>query len=585
MIDLHETDRHWGPRFGPDGVHFRLWAPGLKSLQLHLDGTDHEMDRQGNGWFAVTRPAGDGSEYGFRLADGRLFHDPAAHAQSGDVHSLSRVVMPDFDWQHPPSSRRWEEAVVYEAHVGTFTPEGTFAAMQARLDHLVDLGITALELMPVATFGGERGWGYDGTLLYAPHRAYGTPDDLRALVDAAHGKGLMVLLDVVYNHFGPEGSYLSAHTPQFFDDDRDTPWGPAIHYSERPVRRFFIDNAVYWLTQFNFDGLRLDAIDHIRDDTSDPELLLQLARDVRARMDRTVHLTTEDNRNVTYLHERGAGGSVPLMTAEWNDDWHHCAHVLATGETEGYYVSFENDPARLMARAAATGYSYQGETYEGDEPRGVPSGHLPPATFVDFLQNHDQVGNRAIGERIAALADADMIAALHAMLLLSPHIPLLFMGEEWAETRPFLFFADFHDDLGRAVTDGRRKEFAGFQGHSADEVPDPIAERTFEDSRIDWGKLETEAGRKSFDHIRGLLRLRQAHIVPLLAGATEGGGTVLDAPDRCVAVDWRFGGAMLQVRANFGDTPVEMDLPTGAPLHLTGTAPGAARSTAFWLTR
>ena len=580
-MDTHDTDRHWGPRIGPDGVHFRLWAPGLDALSLHLDGQNFPMEKQGEGWFATVAEAHDGSEYGFCIPDGRMFHDPAAHAQSGDVHSLSRVVFPKYEWKHPPSARKWEEAVIYECHVGTFTPEGTFAAIHDKLDYLVDLGITALELLPVATFGGERGWGYDGTLLYAPHRAYGTPDELRALVDAAHGKGLMMMLDVVYNHFGPEGSYIPAHTPEFFDAERHTPWGPAIDYSERPVRRFFIDNAVYWLQQFRFDGLRFDAVDHIRD-TSEPEFLIQLPRDIRARMDRDVHLTTEDNRNITFLHER-RGNHVPLMTAEWNDDWHHCAHVLATKETEGYYVSFGDDPAGLMAKAAATGYSYQGEVYEGGEARGAPSDHLPPAAFIDFLQNHDQVGNRAIGERIAALAAPEMIQALHTTLLLSPHIPLLFMGEEYGETRPFLFFADFHDELGRAVTEGRRKEFAGFGGHQAEDVPDPIAVSTFTDSKLDWAKLSSEPHSATFAFVRHLLRLRQDKIVPLLHDVGPQSGKVLEAPEGCVAVDWRLNGGTLRLRANFGETAVDLPPAAGELIQLTGKAPGAPVSAAFWL--
>ncbi|MGB3554774.1 MAG: malto-oligosyltrehalose trehalohydrolase [Jannaschia sp.] len=584
MTDLQDTDRHWGPLIGPDGVQFRLWAPGSETLSLHLNGTDYPMDKRDDGWFALTRSAEDGAEYGFRLPDGRLFNDPAGHAQMGNVHSLSRLTVPSHDWQHPPSPRPWEEAVIYECHIGTFTPEGTFRAAIDRLDHLVDLGVTALELMPVATFGGERGWGYDGTLLYAPHRAYGTPDDLRALVDAAHGRGLMLLLDVVYNHFGPEGSYLHALSPQFFDKERETPWGPAIDYAEAPVRRFFIDNAVYWLTEFRFDGLRLDAIDHIRD-TSEPELLIQLARDVRARMDRPVHLTTEDNRNVTYLHERGEDGSIPLMTAEWNDDWHHCAHVIATGESEGYYVSFVEDPAGLLAKSAATGYSYQGETYEGGAARGVPSGHLPPAAFVDFLQNHDQVGNRAVGERIASLAAPDTIAALQTILLLSPHIPLLFMGEEWAETHPFLFFADFHDELGRAVTEGRRREFAGFMGHAASDVPDPIARATFEASKIDWSKMDTEIGRETYERVRTLLHLRAEHVVPHLAGTEPDCGTVLEAPKGCAAVDWRLNGAVLHLRANLSNAVCDLPPAGGEIVHLTGASEGAPCSAIFRISR
>ncbi len=358
------------------------------------------------------------------------------------------------------------------------------------------------------------------------------------------------------------------------------------------MRRFFVDNAVYWLRQFRFDGLRMDAIDHIHD-TSEPELLMEFGRLVRARIDRPVHIMTEDNRNITALHER-PDGAVVNMTAEWNDDWHHCAHVLATGETEGYYGAFADDPAGLMARAMASGYAFQGQSFDGQAAqggayeridRGEPSGHLPPQCFVDFLQNHDQVGNRAIGERIASIAPQAAIDAMHAALLLGPHVPLLFMGEEYGETRPFLFFADFHDELGRAVTEGRRREFAGFQGHEADDVPDPIDVHSFTRSKLDWERAASPEGQARIARIRDLLALRREHVVPFLAGMTDGGGTVLDAAPGCVAVDWRLDGATLRMRANFTDAAAAMDLPEGAPFHLTGAAPGAAHSVAFWSER
>ena len=548
------------------------------------------MERHEDDWFTVTVPARTGDAYGFTLPDGFLMHDPAAHAQLYDVHGRSMVVVPEHDWKHEAPETPWEAAVVYECHIGTFTAEGSFRAAMEKLDYLVDLGITVLEIMPVAQWSGTRGWGYDGVLLYAPEPSYGSPDDLRALIDAAHGKGLLVVLDVIYNHFGPEGSYITRHAPGFFDAERHTPWGASIDYTEDAVRRFFIDNAVYWLRSFRFDGLRLDAVDHIHD-PSDPELLMEFGRAVRARIDHPVHLMTEDNRNITALHER-PGGVVENMTAEWNDDWHHCAHVLATGETEGYYGAFADDPAGLMARSMATGYAYQGHAFDGQasqgaaiseqEPRGVPSGHLPPQCFVDFLQNHDQVGNRAVGERIAELAEQPVIDALHATLLLGPHIPLLFMGEEYGEKRPFLFFADFHDELGRAVTEGRRREFAGFMGHDADEVPDPIDVHSFLRSKLDWERAGSEDGQAQIAVIRDLLVKRQRHVVPYLAGMNDGGGTALDAPKGCVAVDWQLNGATLKLRANFTAEDAEMDLPDGTPFHLTGTAPGAAFSCAFW---
>jgi maltooligosyltrehalose trehalohydrolase len=427
--------------------------------------------------------------------------------------------------------------------MGTFTPEGTFRAAIERLDHVAATGFTAIEIMPVGQFEGDRGWGYDGVLPFAPHPAYGTPDDLRALVDAAHERGLMAFLDVVYNHFGPEGNYLPSFAPEFFHTERHTPWGAEIAYDRPEVRAFFIENARYWLEAFRFDGLRLDAIDYVRDPYSHKEILVELAETVRAALpDRHVHLTTEDNRNITKLHERGEGGRVPLYTAEWNDDLHNVAHVIATGETEGYYVDFAQDRWWRYARALAEGFAYQGEaSVLGDgAPRGVPSGHLPPTAFVDFLQNHDQVGNRAYGERLDALADAAMIEALTAILLLSPHVPLMFMGEEWGETRPFVFFTDFEGTLADLVRQGRRREFAAFAAFG------PRAK------------------------VAHLLHLRREWIVPRLARCGGHSGEVRAAtPDR-LAVDWRLGDLRLGLRARLRPGGDPLPPARGKLIHRTG---------------
>ena len=354
---------------------------------------------------------------------------------------------------------------------------------------LAEAGFTAVELMPVAQFAGSRGWGYDGVLPFAPHPAYGTPDDLRAFVDAAHGVGLMVFLDVVYNHFGPQGCPLPQIAPAFFHPERETPWGVAIAYERPAVRRYFIENALHWLEDYRMDGLRFDAADHIRDTDSDEEILVEIAREIRARYpDRQVHLTTEDNRNITRLHP-WEGGRPLLHTAEWNDDLHNVAHVIATGETEGYYVDFAKDRWGKYARALAEGFAYQGEPspHAGGVPRGEASAHQPPLAFLDFLQNHDQIGNRAFGERLTTLAAPAMVRALTAMLLLSPHVPLLFMGQEWGETRPFVFFTDFEGKLADAVREGRRHEFRHFAAFAEPaaraHIPDPNDPTSFEASQ------------------------------------------------------------------------------------------------------
>lgn len=559
--------RHWGAEpLGDDQARFRLWAPVQQTVSLVADGSGakRKMQARGDGWFEVTTdivPLDTG--YWFELMDGSRVPDPAARAQMGDVHGASRLVDPRaYGWQVPEwTGRPWHEAVIYELHTGTFTEGGSFAGVEARLDHLADLGVTAIDLMPVAQFSGERGWGYDGVLLYAPHRVYGGPEGLKRLVDAAHARGLMVLLDVVYNHFGPDGNYLHHYAPDFFNPKRDTPWGAAIDYTQPAVRQFIIDNALYWLEEYRFDGLRLDAIDQIHDPSS-PTIIEELATDVRARITgRHVHLTTEDSRNIVALFEREADSAPKLYTAEWNDDWHHVAHVLATGEAEGYYMDYPPDTAAQMARGLASGYVYQGElsTFLHDNPRGEPSAHLPPVAFINFLQNHDQIGNRAFGERLSTLAAPGVIDTLTAILLLSPQIPMLFMGEEWGETRPFLFFTDLHGELGAAVREGRRNEFKRWKSfqdaHARAEIPDPNAAETFTRSQLDWGKRGTPEHRARMDLVKRLLALRLREIAPRLGGVAGHCATRQDLDGCCLHVAWRLGdGSELSLAANLGDS-------------------------------
>jgi len=547
----------WGASVQGAETRFRLWAPTQERVQVRLGGRDWPMQQREGGWFELVAPARPGSEYMFVLDDGTAVADPASRAQAGALSGPSLVVDPGaFAWRHAGwRGRPWEETVILELHVGTFTPEGTFRAVIDKLGHVAETGLTAIELMPVAHFAGERGWGYDGVLPYAPHPAYGSPDDLRALVDAAHGHGLQVFLDVVYNHFGPEGNVLPRFA-DFFHEAKSTPWGSAIAYEHPAVRRFFIENALYWLDEFRMDGLRLDAVDHIADPESEVEILVEMAREVRAAFpDRHVHTATEDNRNVTHLHVRGGDGRPILHTAEWNDDLHNVAHVICTGETEGYYVDFAADHWGKFARALAQGYVYQGEHSRHDGgPRGMPSAHLPPTAFVDFLQNHDQVGNRAYGERLTVMTPEPLLRAMRAILLLSPHIPLLFMGEEWGETRPFVFFTDFDGELAAAVCEGRRQEFRHFAAfHDAslrESIPDPNAPATFLASKIDWARRNRPEGRAWLAHTRHLLDLRRREIAPHLAGTGGGCGTVVAAENGIVAVDWRLGGIRLRLRAN-----------------------------------
>ncbi|EJD6657330.1 TPA: malto-oligosyltrehalose trehalohydrolase [Enterobacter cloacae] len=569
-MEFRTFQKQWGAEFiSGDVVRFRVWAEGQQQLTLRLAERDLPMTAVGNGWFQIDVPGvTHGTEYQFVLQDGMAVPDPASRAQKGDVNGPSVVIDPgryqpiNPDW----AGRPWEETVIYELHIGTFTPQGTFRAAIDKLPYLAELGITQLEVMPVSQFGGSRGWGYDGVLLYAPHSAYGTPEDFHAFIDAAHGLGLSVVLDIVLNHFGPEGNYLPLLSPAFFDAQRMTPWGNGIAYEREPVRHYILDAPLFWLTEYRLDGLRFDAIDQIKD-TASKHILQQIAETIREALpDRHIHLTTEDSRNVIFLHPRDEKGATPLFTAEWNDDLHNAAHVFATGETHAYYQDFAFEPEKKFARALAEGFVYQGEvSLQTGHSRGVECHTQPPTFFVDFIQNHDQTGNRAQGERLITLAGADKTRVLLAALLLSPHIPLLFMGEEYGETNPFLFFTDFHGDLAKAVREGRAKEFTGHSGHDGD-VPDPNDEQTFARSKLDWHNVTTAQGKSWLRFTRSLLVLRHRYLVPLLRpGGTVEGKIVKTAPGM-VAVSWSFPTGTLSLALNIGNKPVDVPALAGETL-------------------
>ncbi|RCW68890.1 malto-oligosyltrehalose trehalohydrolase [Pseudorhodoferax soli] len=562
------------------GTRFRVWAPGARQAEVLLEpGGAHAMQALADGWHeAVVPGAGAGTRYRYRFDGGTPVPDPASRFNPDDVHGASAVVDPTaYAWQDAAwRGRPWHEAVVYELHVGAFTPEGTFAAAAERLAELAALGITAIELMPLADTPGGRNWGYDGVLLFAPESSYGTPDDLRALVDRAHALGLMVLIDVVYNHFGPDGNYLHGYCPQFFNPAHQTPWGAAINYDgehSAAVRAFFVANALYWVEEFHCDGLRLDAVHQIRDDSARP--IVEEAAQALAQgpgRQRQVHVVLENERNQAQrLQPAGAA------TAQWNDDLHNAAHVLLTGETDGYYADYAQAPAELFGRALAEGYVYQGQVSPHlDAPRGEPSGTLPPTAFISFLQNHDQVGNRAMGERLDRLTDARRLEALYACLLLAPHIPMLFMGEEFAASTPFLFFCDFEGELAEAVRQGRRAEFQRFAAF-ADEaararIPDPNAADTFAQSKLHWAERETSPHRERLALVRRLLALRHAHLVPRLAAAPHGGRAL--GTGGFVHVVWPLaGGARWELQANLQDEAIQAPLPAGQ--HIYSTHAGA----------
>jgi maltooligosyltrehalose trehalohydrolase len=578
----------FGARLEAGGARFRLWAPAARTVELDIA---HErgranlpMTRSADGWHeARIDGVAAGTSYLYRI-DGRIsVPDPASRWNPQDVHGASVLVdpqaflWPDAGW----NGRPWEGAVIYELHVGTFTPEGTFNAAIGRLDYLVRLGITAVELMPVADFPGKRNWGYDGVLPFAPDSTYGTPADLKSLVGAAHARGLMILLDVVYNHFGPEGNYLGEYAPQFFNPDRRTPWGAAINFDgahSRTVRDFFVHNALYWLEEFHFDGLRLDAV-HAFADSTTPDVVEEIASAVHAGpgRERRVHLVLENDRNQVRYLERDKEGRPLVAAAQWNDDFHHSLHVIVTGERDGYYADYADRAVWFLGRALAEGFGYQGESspYRSGDARGDSSRHLPPGAFVNFLQNHDQVGNRAMGERLASLTEHRALRLAASCLLLAPAVPLVFMGEEFAASSPFRFFCDFAPELAAAVRDGRRSEFASFAHFPAapESIPDPGAEATFIASKLDWSETAREGHAEWHTLYGDLLQLRRLHVAPHLAGDRHRGVFEL-VGEHGLAVDWTLGdGAVLHLRANFSArNGVSIASAPGESIHAFATA-------------
>lgn len=583
-------------------VRFRLWAPGQQTVSLAIESADLvvPMRAAGDGWFELTTDkARPGTTYRFQMADGFRVPDPASRRQAADVHGASVVVDPnEYRWRTDDwRGRPWQETVLYELHPGTFSETGDFDGVRAKLDHLAGVGVTAVELMPVADFPGRRNWGYDGVLPYAPDAAYGSPDALKRLVDEIHGRGMTAFLDVVYNHFGPEGNYLHLIAPQFFTERHQTPWGAAIDFSVPQVRQFFIQNALYWIQEYRFDGLRFDAVHAIRDD-SPKHFLEELSETVRQAIgpDRHVHLVLENDDNAARFLRRDPSGAVSRFDAQWNDDYHHVAHVLLTGESGGYYADYAEAPQARLGRSLTEGFIYQGEPspYRDGERRGEPSADLLPQTFVDFIQNHDQIGNRAFGERLTTLARPEPLRAMVAVTLLAPAVPMLFMGEEWGAEEPFLFFCSFGDELADAVREGRRREFERFPQFADPEaraaIPDPNAVQTFERSRLRWAATREPNGRAWLEFYRQLLDVRRREIVPHLpTTGTVGADSSLHGSGG-LTVQWGLGGGRrLILAANLADEPTVGEAMPGRPLFRThaetdyGTAGSRPPWSVAWL--
>ncbi|MCF4998920.1 malto-oligosyltrehalose trehalohydrolase [Pseudomonas syringae] len=561
----HEPWPHGALLLDAEHTQFALWAPDAFYVSVELeDGKSLPLLPEADGWFVNTLTCPAGTRYRFCI-DGEIeVPDPASRAQAGDLDRHSVVVDPlAYQWQQTSwQGRPWSEAVIYELHVGAL---GGYAQVEEHLPRLAELGITAIELMPLAQFPGDRNWGYDGVLPYAPQASYGSPEQLKHLIDCAHRNGLAVILDVVYNHFGPDGNYLHRYAKGFFREDKHTPWGAAIDFRRREVRDFFIENALMWLQEYRFDGLRLDAVHAIKD----PDFLLELAQRIREQIngDRHVWLTVENEHNQASLLQEG-------FDAQWNDDGHNALHVLLTGETDAYYADYAEHPTEKLARCLNQGFVFQGHLTRHGEPRGEPSAHLPPSAFVLFLQNHDQIGNRAFGERLHQLADPRALRAATSLLLLAPMIPLMFMGDEYAAQQPFLFFTSHHGELAERVREGRRNEFAAFSAftdpHKRERIPDPNAPSSFHDSQPKLTDRGTVQQQETLVLYRQLLELRHRFIIPHLPGTQSLGTEVLGSG--AVSARWQLGnGSVLRIDLNLSDTavvnPPQVEAQQLYPLH------------------
>lgn len=570
----------FGPELGTEGAAFRLFAPGVHSIQLALD--EHQpnppgllrMAATGDGWYELeVRKAAAGTRYRFVLPDGSRVPDPGSRYQPFGVHGPSEVIDPDaFAWSDARwRGRPWQEAVLYELHIGAFTREGTFRAAIEKLDCLRDLGVTAIELMCINAFAGQRSWGYDGVMLFAPDATYGRPDDLKAFIDAAHARGMMVIFDVVYNHFGPEGNYIARYWPGIFSRQHKTAWGPGLNFDgpgSAEVRELIVSNALFWINEFHADGLRLDA-SHALIDKGPQHILEELADRVHAAAgDRQVHLILENEGSIGRLLTRRPDGSVIAYTAQWN---HAIDHVLGLAMTDACTTTPEQaaHESDELGKALAEGF------VAGDLNCPAPEAevHVPPLGFVSFIQTHDLVGNRVFGERIHALAPVEAVRAIAVVYLLVPQIPMLFMGEEWAASTPFPFFSDFGGELAEKVREGRRQQMAktGQMPHEHVEcAPDPQAESTFLSAKLNWDELRDPLHAAQRDWYTRVLAARREHLVPRLGGLDGNCGTYRVLGPGRLAVEWNLGRAKLLLAAN-----------------ICGSAgsdfPPAAEHTVFWL--
>lgn len=536
-----------------DGTLFRLWSPGTTRAGVQLyDSPLHSrtvpLEDCGDGLFELWLPEIlPGSRYRFEL-DGAVVPDPYARWCPEGVHGPAEVWEPGHTFLYPSPDLTREQLIIYELHVGTFTPEGTYRAAQGKLAELHDLGVTAIELLPLAGFPGRWGWGYDGVTLFAPFAGYGTPEELMAFIDEAHRLGLAVLLDLVLNHFGPDGNFLGTYSPAYFTDRHKTPWGDALDYSEPHLRRLVLDAARHWLDTYRFDGLRLDATHEIFDE-GEPHILNELTTSLDSEGTRAPFLFCEDDRNDPALVTHFG------MDGLWADDFHHQVHVLLTRERDGYYRAYRPAVAEL-ARCIERGWLYEGQPWPlgNGHPRGQPAGALSAPNLVYCLQNHDQIGNRAAGERLHVTASHELFLAASMLLLFLPATPLLFQGQEWMASAPFLYFADHAGELGRQITEGRQREFGAFETF-AGSVPDPQAEATFTRSKLNWDERASGPHARSLQLYRQLLHLRRSDPVLGASGPQE---LRAGAKDSLLWVSRRSEAGVRLLLLNFGADPVDL---------------------------
>ena len=569
--------------FGADieengGVRFRIYAPTQPSVKLALEGREPlAMQTDGTGWHELTTgEAKSGSRYRYQLGDGTQVPDPVSRYQPEDVSGASEVIDPRaYAWKDTGwSGRPWNEAILYELHVGTFTKEGTFRSAIARLDHLAELGVTALELMCIAEFPGNRNWGYDGTLFYATDSAYGRPEEVKAFIDAAHARNIMIILDVVYNHFGPEGNYMPQYFPDIVTDRHKTPWGQSLNFDGQHsdvVRDYVIHNALYWLEEFHADGLRLDASHAMIDDS--PKHVLD---ELRERVDtlsntenRYIHLILENETNIANKLQRDGQGKPTNYSAQWNHDITHLLSA-AFGNLCSSKDGAEEETGKL-AKALTEGFVIAAQMQGAP-----PEPHVPPTAFIAFIQTHDLIGNRVFGERISALVPPHQLHAIAAICLLLPQIPMLFMGEEWAATTPFPFFCDYHGDLAEAVRKGRCEQLSKLNPAPSQEelnrAPNPQDDATLRSAQLKWDELQQPEHAAWFDWYKRILAVRHESILPLLASLPDACGTFEVIAPGALKAHWTFpSGAELHLAANLCDQPNTLGPAAGRTLWLEGS--------------